>query len=35
MLKSSPAYMKHNLYSDEDLKDAAELIDLCLKWVPE
>jgi hypothetical protein len=35
MFRSSPAYLKHDIYSDEDLKDAAELVELCLKWIPE
>jgi len=34
MLKSTPAHMKLDLYSADDLKDAADLIEQCLKWVP-
>ena len=35
MLRSSPAYLQHEIYSDKDLKDAADLIEKCLKWIPE
>ena len=35
MLKSSPAHMEHDIYSSKDLKDAADLIEKCLKWIPE
>lgn len=35
MFKSSPAFLKHNYYSEQDLKDAAELIEMCLKWIPD
>ena len=34
MLKSTPAHMKLDLYTENDLKDAADLIEKCLKWVP-
>lgn len=35
MLKSTPAFMKHQIWSESDLKDAADLIEKCLKWVPK
>lgn len=34
MFKSSPAFLKHNFYSEQDLRDAADLIEMCLKWIP-
>jgi len=33
MLKTSPAYLKHQIYNEQDLKDAADIIEKCLKWV--
>ena len=35
MLKSSSAFTKMQMYSEADLKDAADLIEKCLKWVPK
>jgi hypothetical protein len=35
MLRSSPAFMKLQIYPEQDLKDAAELIELCLNWIPK
>jgi hypothetical protein len=34
MLKSTPAYLKDNIYSEKDLKEAANLIEKCLQWIP-
>lgn len=34
MLMSSSAFYKHHIYSEQDLKDATDMITKCLKWVP-
>jgi len=34
MLKSTPAFLKLGLYADQDLKDAADLMERCLTWIP-
>lgn len=34
MLKTSSAYLKHKIYSEQDLKDATDLIEQCLQWIP-
>jgi len=34
MLKTIPAYEKYKQYSEQDLEDAANLIEACLKWLP-
>jgi serine/threonine protein kinase len=33
-LKISPAFFKHAFYEEKDLKQAADLILRCLKWLP-
>ena len=35
MLRSSPAYLKTNLYTETDLLEAADLIEKCLTWIPK
>jgi serine/threonine protein kinase len=35
MLKCSEAYTKKNIYAEQDLADAADLIEKCLKWIPQ
>lgn len=35
MLKTSPGFVKHGLYQEKDLKEAAQLIESCLRWIPE
>ncbi len=35
MLRSSPAFMSmKSIYIENDLKNAADLMEKCLKWVP-
>ena len=34
MLKTSTAFINKKIYTEEDLKLAADLIEKCLKWVP-
>ena len=35
MFKSSPAFHKQKIYTENDLKDAVDLVEKCLKWVPK
>ena len=34
MLRSTPAFMKLEIYSEKELRDAADLIEKCLNWIP-
>ena len=35
LLMSTRAYLQKGIYSEADLKDAADLIEMCVTWVPE
>lgn len=34
LLMACPAYSRHGVYGESDLKEAADLMERCLKWDP-
>ena len=34
LLKKSPGFTAKNIYKENDLREAADLIEKCLNWIP-